>query len=269
MTEPVLELLRTEFAAIDDVLPLLQPEDWDRPSECPTWSVKDNLAHINGIEAMLLGRDRSGPIEPQPDHVKNALGALNESDVVERRDRDPNKLVDEYRELVAERLKVLEAWGDADWASETMTPVGMGTQRDMIGVRILDLYYHEQDMRRGAGLPGHHDGPVPEFVGARMRRTVPRSLVKGAGVRPGSVVAFDLTAGPVDPFAVEVRDDRRGYETERPPDPRVAFTFTTEAFLRFCGGRWDVTSAIADGLVAVDGDTDLGRRILENLAATP
>ncbi len=269
VNEPVLDLLKTEFGAVEELCELLEPEDWDRQSECPGWTVKDNLSHLCGIEAMLLGLETPPPLDPSPEHVRNPFGALNEAQIIERRPRAPEEIVQEFRKLTAERVKVLEGLSRKDWEAETVTPIGPGVQRDLIALRVLDIYYHEQDMRRGAGIPGHHIGPVPEFVAGRMRRSVPRSLVKGAGVRPGSIVAFDVTTGPAEPFAVEVREDGRGYEVERPPDPRVAFTFTTEAFLRLCGGRWNIGDAVADGRVAVDGDGDLGRRILENLAATP
>src|SRR4051794_31288809 len=39
----------------------LTPESLDLPTDCPGWSVRDHVAHVGGLESVLLGRSR-------PDH---------------------------------------------------------------------------------------------------------------------------------------------------------------------------------------------------------
>ena len=64
--------------------------EWEKTTDCPGWSVKDNLSHIIGTEATILGR-------PAPDHdpgekpwIRNPVGAGNEIHVDYRRSRTPS-----------------------------------------------------------------------------------------------------------------------------------------------------------------------------------
>ena len=34
----------------------LSDEDWSKPTDCPGWTVKDQLSHVIGTESMLAGR---------------------------------------------------------------------------------------------------------------------------------------------------------------------------------------------------------------------
>ena len=57
----------------------LDETQWKLPTDCPGWTVQDNLAHIIGIESVIIGLP-----EPKVDlpadlpHVKNELGRSNE-----------------------------------------------------------------------------------------------------------------------------------------------------------------------------------------------
>ena len=53
--EPVIEELTEVWASVVVACEQLDDEQWDRPTDCPGWSVKDNLSHLIGIERMLLG----------------------------------------------------------------------------------------------------------------------------------------------------------------------------------------------------------------------
>lgn len=270
MGHPVLEHLRTAFAAVDDVCSSLTDPEWDLPTECPGWSVKDNLAHLCGIEAGLLGKARPGPIaQPWPTHVRDEFAARNEGDLVARRSVPGPEVLEEYRELVSQRLKALEQLTDEEWRAETQGVMGKAPLGDVLAIRVVDVYYHEQDIRRGANRPGHLDGATPQFVLERMQTTIPRSLVKKARAPAGTTLFCDVTTPPGRSFALEVRDDNRAYEIDPPPHPTVAMRTTSEGLLRFLGGRWNIEEAIEDGRVQLEGDARLGRDILNSLAATP
>ena len=69
-----------------------------------------------------------------------------------------------------------------------------------------------------------------------------------------------------DQFAFTVNDSRRGERlTDVPPEPTTTLRMDREAFIRLAGGRCEA----APGTVTVDGDQDLGRRVLDSLATTP
>ena len=52
----------------------LTEADWKAPTECPGWSVQDNLAHVIGIESVILGRAEPELSPPDAEHIKNDVG---------------------------------------------------------------------------------------------------------------------------------------------------------------------------------------------------
>lgn len=263
----LVELTRAAFAQVDDAIASLPDQAWDAPTECPGWDVRACVSHLCGTESWLLGRPRPEP--KQADHVRNDMGARNEGDVASRRHQPPAELVAEFRELSAERIKALEALPADAWRGETDTPVGPGDLSDLISIRILDLWYHEQDIRRAVNRPANLDGAVAQFVSSRITRSLPVTVGKRVAPPDGTIVWFDITTPPVDSIAFHMTN-RRAMAFDTPPERfDVKMTLTSEALLRLCGGRWDVDQAIADGRVTVEGDAAMAREIMGKMAVTP
>lgn len=269
MVEPaeLVRLMRRAFDAVDELCSSLVMAEWDLPTDLPGWSVKDNLSHLCGIETMLLGRRRPEPVADWPPHVKSQFGANNEADLELRRSWPPDRILAEFRDLTKERLRVLEQLDHAAWEGETMTPVGSGDMKDMISIRILDVFYHEQDIRRATGRPGNIGGDVGRFVARRMQRTIPATVGKRTAPPDGSVVSFVFADDPARSITLSMRGGRA--ERAEGEDATVTLRMSIEAFLCFCGGRWNVDEAIGSGRVEIEGDPALGRRVLEKMAVTP
>jgi uncharacterized protein (TIGR03083 family) len=54
----VLDVLRPERETLLDLLRALEPEDWNRATECPLYSVKGVATHVLGDDLSLLSRQR-------------------------------------------------------------------------------------------------------------------------------------------------------------------------------------------------------------------
>src|SRR5581483_10979754 len=54
----VLDVLLPERRVLYELLASLEPADWDRPTECPAWSVKGVALHVLGDDLSLLSRQR-------------------------------------------------------------------------------------------------------------------------------------------------------------------------------------------------------------------
>jgi len=68
------------------------------------------------------------------------------------------------------------------------------------------------------------------------------------------------------PFAYTVNDAGRGERlSDVPGEPTVRLRMDREAFIRLAGGRCEPEP----GTVEVEGDRDLGQRLLDALATTP
>ncbi|MGB7236501.1 MAG: maleylpyruvate isomerase N-terminal domain-containing protein, partial [Rhodococcus sp. (in: high G+C Gram-positive bacteria)] len=63
----------------------LTEADGDRPSDCPGWTVKDNLAHMVGLEQVLAGAPDPAIDLPNLAHVRSDIGRYMEGHVQIRR----------------------------------------------------------------------------------------------------------------------------------------------------------------------------------------
>ena len=267
MSEYLADLMEQAWSSMEEVASQLEPREWDLPTDCPGWTVRDQVAHITGIESRRLGRpDPGDPL--QAAHVRNDLGARNERQIENRRGDSPEGLLSEYRDVTTERAKFLRGLSDEEWVAEAEGPMGKGPTSEVIKIRILDVFYHDQDMRVATGRPGGMHGDVARFVFERMASAMPFVVAKRAQAADGQTVTFDI-GEPGETFTIGVQDGRGGPLADRPDAPTVGLQMDCETFLRLCGGRWDPAKVESDGRLSVAGDRALADRILSNMAVTP
>jgi len=186
------DLQEMVWRSIDDLCAALTDAEWKIPTECPGWSAQDQISHLAGSEASYLGR-------PAPDHVpkdtpwvRNQIGAKNEVQVDWRRPWSGSEVLDEFRKVTAERLKLFRGMSQEDFEAQTQTPLGPGTMNDLIRIRVMDAWVHEQDVRRAVGRPGDLTGPVAEHSVGRFAMAMPFVVGKKAGAGDGKTVVFDI-----------------------------------------------------------------------------
>jgi uncharacterized protein (TIGR03083 family) len=256
--EPAIALLEREWASIASFGAALDATQWDLPTECPGWTVRDNLSHLVGIENMLRGAPADPPIDDRPEHVHNDFGAFNELAVAARRGRPGAAVLDEFRAVTAERLAALRALPPEKWDEIGPTPTGQDTYRHFMRMRAFDSWVHEQDMRRAVGIPGNLDGPVVELVLGWHRRNIGYVVGKRAKAPEGSVVTFALT--DADPISVAVAGGRAAV-IDADSAATTTLTLDVETFNALLCGRWDGPDAIARGRLTITGDEALGRQV--------
>jgi uncharacterized protein (TIGR03083 family) len=257
------ENLATVWASIDRLCSGLSESQWELPTGCPGWTVKDQVSHLVDYEARLLGQP--APVhEPGPlPHVKNELGRVNEIGVDVRRARSGPAVLEEFRKVTAERLVQLRQLTEQDFAAQTITPGGPGTVSDLLTLRVMDSWSHEQDIRRATGQPGHSAGPVVDEAVGHFMRFLPYLVGKRAAAPEGSKVAFHIDGR--DPVAVEVTSGRGRLAADlRVATVSLAIPATT--FAALIGGRCDVP---IPGDVGITGDQQLGQRILASMGLLP
>jgi uncharacterized protein (TIGR03083 family) len=258
------ENLAALWSSIESLCADLTEAEWQRPTGCPGWSVKDQLSHLIDYESRAVGR--AGP-EHDPgerDYVKNPLGQGNEVGVDYRRRFSGAEVLDEFRAVTAERLAQLRALTPEDLARETATPAGPGTVADMLTLRVMDNFSHEQDIRRALGRPGGEKGPAVDEAIGYFCRFLPLVVAKRAGAPDGSVVVFEI--GDQPPFTAKVEGGRgAAVDGPAPASPTVVLRMGAGDFAALVGGRADV----AADAVEVTGDADLGRRIIASLGFMP
>jgi hypothetical protein len=92
---------------------------------------------------------------------------------------------------------------------------------------------------------------------------------KKAGAPPGSTVMFDVAGDPRLVAAVHVPPEGRAVLLETAPaTASVALIMDRRTFTRLAGGRWDGDKARTVGGLRIEGDHDLGNRVVDNMAFT-
>ena len=92
-TDGVLALAREAYGealvAVHELAHALTAEDLDLPTDCPGWSVRDHVAHVSGLEAIIYGfpQPAHAPDWAALPHVRNDAGRFMEVDVDLRRRR--------------------------------------------------------------------------------------------------------------------------------------------------------------------------------------
>jgi uncharacterized protein (TIGR03083 family) len=266
-SEEIVGVLAEEWTAIAELGGNLAVADWDRPSECPGWSVRDLVAHMIGTERSLLG-DPEPPEtpDPAPAHVRNAVGAGNERWVAERRDRPGAEVLAEFGEVTARRLAQLRSFPPERFEEAGPSPVGTVPYREFMAVRVMDCWVHEQDMRVATDRPRRFQGPSAAVAMGRITSALPFVVGKRAGAGEGSSVRFEVEGPGARRLDVVVRDGRAGFTDGLDGDPTATLTLSADALWRLGCGRINGETALAEGLAAVEGDGALGHAVLGSMA---
>lgn len=249
------------------------PSDFDTPTECPGWTVKDLLSHVVGAERGLLPDAEEEPPHELPDdlpHVHHAFARGVEVAVDRRRPVPGPEVVAELAEVLGARSAMLTALRPDDVVAG---PFGKTTPLELLTVRTFDVWAHEQDLRRALQRPGGIGSPAAAVAVGYVRAGLGRVVAKGAAVEPGRTVVVAVS-GPIS-FTDAVRVDQkrsgkpRGTVLDDVPAVGAGadtwVSLDTEAFMRRSCGRWSVAATPA----AVEGDGELGVRVLEAMAVTP
>src|SRR5450759_162663 len=244
-------------------------QDLAQPTECPGWTVHDQISHVVGVESWLEGHKDPRVDMPHYEHIRNDLGKKVEYAVEARRGRSGADVVAELEDVLAQRLSTLRNPILTD-SSVINGPFGPDLAATVLMLRTFDVWRHEQDIRRALGRPGDLDSRAASVFVSMVMLQLPKLITKGAGLEPGQAVIIDVTGPTVARQGVRVVADEkgrpRGHEmpADLPPDGATTISLSTEAFTRRAAGR----RSVSDTAYSVIGDDAIARRVLEALVVT-
>jgi uncharacterized protein (TIGR03083 family) len=256
------------WAAVDSFVSVLEalPEtEWDTPTDLAGWDVRACAAHTAHLESRLAGAPEETADIGDPAHVTGLMGAYTEIGVVNRRTASPAAIVTEIRAAAESRHEQLLADPPTDGSAKPSVIFGgvPWSWRTLLRNRPLDVWMHEQDVRRAVGRPGNLDSPAAKHTAEYLAEGLGYVLAKKVGAPVGTTLVLELAGSPVHAF--EVSPDGRGRPIAPPDSPTVTLRMDRESFVRLAGGR----CAPEPGGVSWAGDTELAERVLDNLATTP
>lgn len=264
MTHPLEPFVQAWHGTADDLLdllPSLSDDDWSQPTDLPGWTVHDVAAHLAHLEAVLAGHDTGQPVTraggrgPSADYTQAGVDA--------RADRSPDELIDELRRSVEARVGRLDPLPDPSTKPDT-TPGGVDwTWEVLLRNRAIDMWAHEQDIRRAVGRPGSLGSGGAQVTTHSFAAGMPFVLGKRVAPPVGTSVVWRITGEVPLQIGAIIGDDGRA-ASGVPDDPTATLTLTSEAFTVLGAGRRGPDQVD----VEIDGDEKLGRAVLDSMALT-
>lgn len=187
-------LLSTEFERFMALVESLGPGDWDRPTACTAWSVRDILAHQAGGYAAGSGYKETlrQLMKNRPQRGQLLEDAINTTQLVERAGRTPAELIAELRQV--------GPVGIQKWSYQFRLAKLVGIPHPVPGwlsirhllwvIHSRDTWMHRLDICRATGRnfvqTAGHDGRIAALVILDTARLFNRRPV-------GGTIVFDLT----------------------------------------------------------------------------
>ena len=257
--DPAITNLFACWDSLDELFASLADAEWDTPSLCPDWTVRQTLVHLASIEAMLAGKGARSFAENLP--FGEALAAAEELEKL-----DASALLARWAAITRVRRDELATMTAEDLAHPSVTPVGPATYGRFMAVRVFDCWVHEQDVRVPLGRPGHEGGPAAEMALDEIAGSLGYIVGKKIGLGDGQSISFEL-AGPVS-RTMHVAVDGRAAVVDQLDDPTVILSTDSTTFALLACGRIDPQGPIDDGQITWSGDDEIGDRAARSLRFT-
>lgn len=215
-----------ERSALLELLGSLSAEEWQAPTICAGWTVKDIAAHLVGDDLSIVARWRDdyagGSFSLDSwDKVVAEINRRNEAWVDAMRRLSPAIIVDLLRWTAAPSLQAFRdrdphaMAGPVSWAGPDPAPGWLHVARE-----YTERWAHQQQIREAAGRPLLDDPAFLDPVLATFARSLPRAY-RDTAAPSGTQIGVDFS-GPAGSRWVVVRENDRWAILEGPADDPVA-----------------------------------------------
>jgi uncharacterized protein (TIGR03083 family) len=260
-------LFPEERERLVDLLTTLTPEQWDKPTICPGWSVKDIAAHLLGDDLGKLSRQRDGYFATAPAPGEDIIALVNRinGEWVQATRRLSPRLLCELLEMSGRSLfpifagMDLFALGEAvSWVGPDPAPVWLDIARE-----YTERWLHQQQIRDALGVAGltepHFFAPVlATFVWALPKTYA--AVDKPDGTR----IQVQITGASGGIWTVVREGEKWALYEGSATQPTSTVTMDQDVAWRlFTKG---IAPDIAEQSVQIDGDYQLGRIALSTVS---
>src|SRR5688572_14496940 len=136
MGDPVIDVLRDEWDALDEVCRDLDEQQWKTPTALPGWTVQDCISHVIGIERSMMGDPPPNVETEHLAHVNDEMAAMLETWVEARRPLSGDEVLHELRDQTARRIEQLRSLTDEQLDEVGWSPIGEVPYRMFLRVRV-------------------------------------------------------------------------------------------------------------------------------------
>jgi uncharacterized protein (TIGR03083 family) len=268
----VLDLFPQERKQLLKLFAELEPEEWEKPTVCPGWTVKDIGLHLLGDDIGYLSGARdhfSNPFFRNKDLREwgSLVTNINEANEawVEATARISPKLLADLLELTGQQfyeylqsLDLMAIGGVVSWAGPNPAPVWLDVARE-----YTERWLHQQQIRDAVQKPGFKEKVFFHPVLDTFVRALPHTY-RDVSVAEATVLKFVVTgeAGDVWYLLGEANRWSLFQKIGLPADTMV--TMDQETCWRLFTKGMSKDQARAQ--TVIDGDQTLGEQLLETVS---
>ncbi len=262
------QLVKEESARIGEYLKTLSPEAWSTESACDAWEVQDVVAHLTGAVDRFgpnilrgIGGDGSAP-EGMPPAGEGDMAArlrANAQVAIDFRTSLGSELLAGYNDSRVRFDAVFSEVKEEDKDKPCYHAAGTISVETYLNLRLTELIVHEWDIRsRLEPAPVMSADSLPSIMEMFPVFVVGRLFDPGANMQTSARFRFELTGDvPGSHDIVTGGGQKALMESASDKRPDAIFGCDTQTFVLLVYGRLSMEKAVADGLVAVSGDTSL------------
>lgn len=241
----------------------LDDHDWQRPTICPGWSVKDIAAHLlGGYIGRLSGqRDHYQVLHPaDAEPLPAFINRINEEWVSATRRISP-QLLTYLSSSISEQI--VEFWQNINlntlglpvsWAGPEPAPAWLDTARE-----FTEYWTHQQQICEATGRNGLTE---PKYLGPvidTFLRALPLTLQE-ATAPPDSIVQVTVTGPAGGSWSCRRTPDRWELQHQTHPSPDAKLKLDADTTWRLCTRA--ITSEHAAEHAHIEGDQHLTAAVL-------
>jgi len=261
LVAPLFQPLNDELVSL---LRSLTPAEWNAPTACRGWSVKDVAAHLldTSLRRLASHRDGHNPPADFSGGLVKLVDTMNEEGVATSRRLSPEILIDmtdRYGRQMADFFVTLDPYANAhfpvSWAGEETSAAWFDIARE-----LTERWHHQQQIRDAAGRAPLYDSRFFTPVLDAFMRALPHTY-RDIDAPAGTSVAFRI--GGVGLWFLH-RQNAWTLSREGNGNPHATVSMSGDTAWRlFTKG---ISRDDARERVEISGDRQLGEPVFSTLA---
>ena len=269
----VLHLFPEERSALLDLLSHLTDDEWDRPTVCPGWSVKDVALHLLGDDVGRLSRGRDAfsgaAFVPKGHadfeaHLLAFINRMNELWAQAARRISPRLLCDLLRftgdetQRYFQSLDLFAIGEPVSWAGPGPALVWLDVARE-----YTERWLHQQQIRDALGTPALKEPRFFATVLATFVRALPHTF-RDVPTHDGTHVKLIISGDAGGKWSLLRREGRWALYRDVSANPHAAAVIDADTAWRlFTKG---VTKADALARASIRGDRALAEKLFDTVS---
>jgi uncharacterized protein (TIGR03083 family) len=261
----VVDLFPEILEALISLLSNLSIEDWDKPTTCPAWSVKDVALHLLGDDVVMLSSGRDGHASLMSirswEELVTSVNAWNEAWVRATRRMSPRLLID-LLELTGAQVctyfRSLDPYAigrPVSWAGPDPAPVWLDLARE-----YTERWHHQQHIRDAVGRWGLKEPQFFAPVLDTFTRALPYTFRETAALS-GALVALTIAGASGGKWFLLREGEKWNLYTDAAHEPHAEIILDEDVAWRvFTKG---LSKDEAREEVTIVGDQSLGSKVLD------